>query len=496
MMKIKLVFIVFIFFPLSATMYAAETSPPPVPVRTETAQKIFVVPVSGEVGPAMAAFIERALLEGRKYSDSLFVLELDTFGGRVDSAFQIVDALLGIPRERTVAFVIKKAISAGALIALSCGSLAMQPATTIGDCAPIIYSNEGPEMLGEKFQSPIRAKFRTLAKRNGYPQVLAESMVSPDMEVYRLEMKDGTVQYVEAAAYDDFTDREAAKVRSKKTVVAQGRLLTIDDREAVEFGFSGMSVGSVPELLDKKGIRNYQIIRIAENWSELTARFVTAIAPILLLIGFAGLYIETQTPGFGFPGILGILCLALVFLSQYMAGLADYTELLILVLGILLLGIEMFVIPGFGISGVTGIALIAAGMILSFQNFIVPDPEIPWEIELLEKNILTVAGSFFGAFLLIFLFFRYGFPGFSRMIPGPYLSATLAGSRSDMKVSVSAGDLCTVVKPLRPSGTVRIGDELFDVISDGDFITKGQTVIVTEICGNRIMVTRNILNGQ
>jgi len=135
-------------------------------------------------------------------------------------------------------------------------------------------------------------------------------------------------------------------------------------------------------------------------------------------------------------------------------------------------------------------------MILSFQNFIVPDPEIPWEIELLEKNILTVAGSFFGAFLLIFLFFRYGFPGFSRMIPGPYLSATLAGSRSDMKVSVSAGDLCTVVKPLRPSGTVRIGDELFDVISDGDFITKGQTVIVTEICGNRIMVTRNILNGQ
>ena len=495
MMKIKVLFIAVIFFCFTAEMYAAETSQAPVQPPRDTAQKIFVIPVSGEVGPPMAAFIERALQEGKKYSDSLFVLELDTFGGRVDSAFQIVDAMLTVPRERTVAFVINKAISAGALIALSCGSLAMKPSTTIGDCAPIIYSNEGPQMLGEKFQSPLRAKFRTLAKRNGYPQVLAEAMVSPDMAVYRLEMKDGTVRYVEAAEYDDFTDREAAKVRSKKTVVAEGRLLTIDDREALEFGFSGMSTVSLAELLDKKGIRNYQTIRISENWSELTARFITSVAPILLIIGFAGLYIEMQTPGFGVPGILGITCLALVFLSQYMAGLADYTELLILVTGILLLGIEMFVIPGFGISGIAGIVLIAAGMILSFQNFIVPDPEIPWETELLEKNILTVAGSVLASFVLIFLFFRYGFPGFSRIIPGPYLSATLAGSRSDMTVAASAGDKGIVVKPLRPSGTVRIGNELFDVISDGEFVAKDQTVIVTEIYGNRIMVTRNILNG-
>ncbi len=106
-----------------------------------------------------------------------------------------------------------------------------------------------------------------------------------------------------------------------------------------------------------------------------------------------------------------------------------------------------------------------------------------------------MAGSVLASFVLIFLFFRYGFPGFSRIIPGPYLSATLAGSRSDMTVAASAGDKGIVVKPLRPSGTVRIGNELFDVISDGEFVAKDQTVIVTEIYGNRIMVTRNILNG-
>jgi len=226
----------------------------PAPDKTQTATRpVVIIPVSGEVGPAMAAFIERALKEnGRQHPNALFLLEMDTFGGRVDSAFQIVDTLLSVSERKTIAYVKKKAISAGALIALACNELVMKHSTTIGDCAPIMFSNEGPKMLGEKFQSPLRAKFRTLAKRNGYPQVLAEAMVSSDMTVFRIETDDDKVVYMDSVAYDDLSEEERKKTRSKKTVVGKGKLLTMDDQEAIEYSFSKMSVGSVEEMLKKK----------------------------------------------------------------------------------------------------------------------------------------------------------------------------------------------------------------------------------------------------
>jgi membrane-bound serine protease (ClpP class) len=486
---------------ISTSLFASDTDEkesPPASQVPKKEQPILVVPVSGEVGPAMAAFIERALREDTDYDNALFVLEMDTFGGRVDSAFQIVDSLLTIPRERTIAYVKKKAISAGALIALACGELAMKHSTTIGDCAPITISNEGPQMLGEKFQSPLRAKFRSLAKRNGYPENLAEAMVTSEMIVYEIKMDDGRVVYMDGTEYEDLSEEEKKAVRSKKTVVGEGILLTMDDREAVEFGFSKMSADSIEEMLKKKGITRYRIIRMEENWSEQLVRVLNTIAPILMLIGFAGLYMEMQSPGFGVPGIVGILCLGLVFFSHYMVGLADYTELLIILIGILLLGVEMFVLPGFGISGVVGTALMALGLILSLQDFVIPDPQVPWEAELLKKNVMQVTGSLIVSFLLMLLFFRYLFPKISLVFPGPYLSATLAESHvdSDTSVIISVGDTGVVVKPLRPSGSADIKGEIYDVISEGDFIEKGESVKVIEIQSNRIMVARRPADEQ
>ena len=138
-------------------------------------RKVYIIPAAGTVDPGMAAFIERSLETAFADPNALVIIEIDTFGGRVDSALQIVDSLLATPEGKTIAFVKTKAISAGALIALACSRLVMRKNTTIGDCAPITYSKEGPKMLGEKFQSPLRAKFRALAKRNNYPEKLAEA---------------------------------------------------------------------------------------------------------------------------------------------------------------------------------------------------------------------------------------------------------------------------------------------------------------------------------
>jgi len=456
-----------------------------------SARKVVVVPVSGTVDPGMAAFIKRALGAPADDSDPLFIIEMDTFGGRVDSALQIVDTLLSVPEGKTIAFVKTKAISAGALIALACSKLVMRKNTTIGDCAPITYSKEGPKVLGEKFQSPLRAKFRALAKRNGYPEALTESMVTAEMAVYAVEME-GKILYMDSREFDDLSKAEKKKVSSKKTIVAKGELLTMNDTEASELGFSRMSVDNIDEMLKRMEIENHELIRFRESWSETLVRFIGTIAPYLLMIGLAALYMEIKAPGFGVPGIIGITCLALVFLNQYLVGLADHTELLLLILGMILLGFEVFVIPGFGIAGIAGLLFIAAGAILAFQDFVIPDPSFPWQEELLVKNALHVLGALFAAVIIALSVLRYVLPRLSVVGEGPYLDATLKDSRADSMEAGGArvGDAGIAMTFLRPSGKVKIEDEIFDVITEGEFMEKGTPVQISEIRGNRVIVSR------
>jgi membrane-bound serine protease (ClpP class) len=481
----RIVFAFFVLlFSLLATVHWASFA-------GESSQKVYVIPVSGEVEPAMAAFIKRAFRDTANEPTPLYVLEMDTFGGRVDSALQIVDTLINVPKGKTIAYVKTKAISAGALIALSCDVLYMKPGTTIGDCAPITYGGEGPKMMGEKFQSPLRAKFRTLAKRNGYSETLAESMVTAEMVVYEVVFPDKTV-YLDQQAFDDLPDKEKKRIVSKKTVVAQGELLTMHDIEAHDLGFSKMSAASIDEVLKKQGIENYEIINFKSSWSESLGRFIGTISPILMLIGLAALYMELKAPGFGVPGILGISCLALVFLNQYLIGLADHSELLLILIGISFLGVELFVTPGFGVMGLAGLGCIAAGMILSFQDFVIPDPSFPWQKEIFVSNMIHVFGSYLFAFVISILFLKYVFPRLGTVIDGPYLFATLENSRahSEEAKGLKVGDKGIVTTSLRPSGKAEIDGEIHDVIAEGEFMDKGSKVEVLKIMGNRVIVIK------
>ena len=460
-------------------------------------QDVIVISVSGEVDPSMAAFIGRALQNSEEHNNPLFILQMDTFGGRLDAAYNIVDTLSNITKGKTVAFVTKRAISAGALIALACNKLVMKSNTTIGDCAPITISNDGPKMLGEKFQSPLRAKFRALAKKNNYPPALAESMVTAEMIVFKIVLPDTTL-YLDSTGFEDLIPSQKKKIISKTTVVKRGELLTMDNQEAKELRFSFANAESIKEVLSLLNITDYSITTITRNWSEKFVGFIAMIAPILLMIGFAALYTEMKTPGFGVPGIVGIMCIALVFGGQYMVGMANYTEMLLLFTGIILLGVELFVIPGFGIIGIAGILLMAVGMILSLQDFVIPKPEMPWQQDILEKNILTMTLSLLGSVILIVLFFKFIFPRISGVISGPYLSATLAEahSTSESSLALSEGDRGVVTKILRPTGSVKIGNNTYDVITEGEFIEKGEPVIITQIKGNNIVVTRSSDNDQ
>jgi len=466
------------FLGLGSTLYASQNK-----------QKVYIIPVSGTVEPGMAAYIKRALEEIKNETEAVFVFKMDTFGGRVDAALDIVDTISNVPKGKTIAFVEKRAISAGALIALSSNLLFMKENTIIGDCAPIINTQEGQKMAGEKVQTVLRAKFRALAKKNNYPVVLAESMVTVDMEVYQVVM-DGEKSFMRKKVYDDFTEDEKKTISAKKTIVAKGELLTMDDEEAFDFGFSQKSVKDIDEALLLLGYESTDIITIEESWSEGLVRFLHPFLPILMLIGIGAIYTEIKAPGFGIPGIIGITCLGLVFFSQYLVGLADYTELLILIIGVLLLGVEVFVLPGFGVAGITGLLFIAAGLVLSFQGFVMPDPSLPWEGALLMKNLAQVLGSFMFAFLISIAIIRFVLPQLSKIIKGPYLDVTLSHSHVDATtaLAVKPGDAGIAHTFLRPSGKVMINNQKIDAITQGEFIDRGTPVMIDKIEPNRVIV--------
>ncbi|MFW5774962.1 MAG: NfeD family protein [Chitinivibrionales bacterium] len=454
---------------------------------------VVVIPVRGSVDPAMAAFISRAIHDATAtYKDPLLIFEMDTFGGRVDAAFQIVDTLLFAPGDaQTIAFVRTKAISAGALIALAAGKLVMRPNTTIGDAAPISVGQDGAELLGEKIQSPLRAKFRTLAKRNGYPPSLAESMVTAGMIVTRVTFPD-TVVYLDSVELAGLPTAEKRRIVSTETIVPAGELLTMDAAEAQDLGFAMMVVPDIDSMLTALDIGDHEVVRISESWSENFVKFIGTIAPILMMIGFGALYAELKSPGFGVFGLVGIICLALVFGGQYLVGLANYTELILIAIGVVLLGFELFVIPGFGIAGIFGIAFILAGTVLSFQDFVIPRPQSPWQLELFISNILMVLGSLVGSMVLALMFFKYVVPQMSRALSGPYLQETMAQCKIDPEIplKISTGDEGVVMKTLRPSGSARIGDDIYDVITDGEYLDSGTRIVVTEARSNRIVVEK------
>jgi len=457
----------------------------------ENSRKAFIIPISGAVDPGMAAFVARAQRKAAEYPNALVVLDIDTFGGRVDAALEIVDTMLKLPKARTVAYVAPNAISAGALIALSCGRLAMAPGSTIGDVAPIMQSSEGPKMLGEKFQSPLRAKFRALAERNGYPVALVEAMVTKEKEVLQIRLTSGEIRYLDARQYEELSPADKENVIAKTTVVEPGELLTLHAAEAREYGLSMLTADSIDDLLDRIGPADAQPILIEENWSETLVRLIDRFAPVLMMIGLAGLYIEIKSPGFGVPGAVGLACLALVFFSQYAAGLADYTELLILIAGILLMGMEVFVLPGFGLAGFAGMALIVAGMILAMQNFVLPNPSLPWQQGILIDNVIRVLGAYLSAMILGLLFIRFVMPRIPSNREGPYLTASLKDAHADVPETRMArvGEHGVALTLLRPSGKAEFGGRMLDVITDGEYVAQATPIVIVAIHGNRIIVS-------
>lgn len=424
-----------------------------VPVRTQETPTVVVVPIQGTIDLGLAPLLQRAIREASEAGAAAVLLDINTFGGRVDAAVAMRDVLLAAPLP-TVAFVNPRAISAGALIALATNTIVMSPGGTIGAAAPVVAGAGGTEPADEKTVSYLRKEFRATADRRGRPGQLAEAMVDADVSV--------------------------------PEVVDAGKLLTLTTTEAVTLRVADAEAPDIPAALAAAGLEGAALRVVEETWAETFVRFLTGtvISSLLLSLGLLGLLVEIRTPGFGVPGIIGLGSIALFFWGQWIVQLAGWEEILLVLGGVVLLLIETFILPGFGIAGVLGIVALIGGLGLALVGAGASASAIVTALGQVAFSLLVaLAGG------LLLLRFLPQLPFGRRLILGTQLERDTDDPAPVMPHRL-LGRRGTSLSPLRPAGIATIDGERVDVVSEGGYIDAGEPVVVSAVEGHRIVVRR------
>ncbi|MDP2604378.1 MAG: nodulation protein NfeD [Deltaproteobacteria bacterium] len=297
---------------------------------------VYVAPIEGIIDLGLAPFVQRVLNEATDAGAAAVIFEINTFGGRVDAAVLIRDALLNA-KVMTVAFVNKRAISAGALIGLAAEKIVMADGGTIGAATPVQVGQPGApaQPVEEKTVSYVRKEFSATAETRKRPPLIAEAMVDADVEIPGL--------------------------------IEKGKLLTLTTEEALKHQVADFRAETIESVLEQLNLAGAQLTRVTPNWAEDLVRFLTnpIVSSLLMTVGMLGIILEIRTPGFGIPGALGITSLALFFWGHWLVQLAGWEELLLVGSGLVLLVLEIFVTPGFGVAGALGIAALLGGLSLS-----------------------------------------------------------------------------------------------------------------------------------
>lgn len=455
-------------------------------VFSQAVQKVYIIPIKGTIDLGLSGFVKRALEEAKANGVSAVIFEIDTFGGRVDAAVNIVNYIEELHPIPSFAYVLGEAWSAGALISLACKSIIMTPGSSIGSAEPRI-GGMAQQPADEKTVSALRAKFKSVAEQNKHPANLAMAMVDKDVELKKINIK-GKIEVVTDEELEErkaqFKERD---IKIIKTISAKGKLLNLTAEEALDLKLADKILSTREEILKFAQLKGAEVIESSPNWSERLVRFLThpMVNSLLLALGSLGIYFELRAPGWGIPGTLGAISLALFFWGQYLVGLANWTEILLFLLGMLLLALEIFIIPGFGIAGISGIVLVLAGIFLA----LIKHPlEVPRR-ELIQASY-TIIYSLIITFIVILLSFKF-LPqlGLWKRLVLTQQEKGAGGFRATPSWETYLGKVGKTLSHLRPSGRAVFGDEILDVVSEGGFIEKEKEVKVVKVEGNRIVVS-------
>ena len=413
---------------------------------------VYVMPIDGMIDLGLAPFLTRTLRQAQQAGATALVLDINTFGGRVDAAVAMRDALVDAPI-RTIAFINPRAISAGALIALATETIVMAGGGTIGAATPVVSTGNQPQVADEKSVSYVRKEFGATAERRGRPPQLAEAMVDADMQI--------------------------------PDVVDKGKLLTFTTSEAITHKIADFTADTLTEALAVTGLRDAQVRHASQTWAEAFVRFLTnpVVSSLLMTMGMLGLLVEIRTPGFALPGTIGVLSLALFFWGHWIVQLAGWEELLLVAAGLLLLGLEFFVIPGFGVAGVGSVIALGAGLGMTLFGAGATSSVIIGAFGRVAVSILlALAGGL--ALLRVLPQLPFG----RRFVLDVEISAEHGYTSPPDTDRQQLGRSGITLSPLRPAGIAQIDGSRVDVVSDGAFIEAGAHIEVTRVEGNRVVV--------
>ncbi|NQT92643.1 MAG: nodulation protein NfeD [Lentisphaerae bacterium] len=440
----------------------------------ESEGPVYVIPVKDMIERGLVYVVRRGVAAARREGASVIIFDMHTPGGRLDAAEEIVHIIANVGIE-TCTFVNRDAISAGAIIALGTDRIYMAPGSRIGDAMPLMMSpfgapQEMSEALEEKAVSYVAGLIRSTAQRKKHDAKLAEAMVRREME-YKI---------------------------GDRIICPEGQLLTLTNVEAEQVVeedgqqrklLSSGTVDDIPALLKRIGQDGATIKTFEISPAETFARYIEMFSALFLVGGLLGVYIEFKTPGFGIPGLTGVLLLAIWYWGHHVAGLAGMGELLLLVTGITFLFVEIFVIPGFGVVGITGLILIVVSLMMAMVQhypghhwYQPPEIHLAGAIRVLGSSLLTT-------FVLGLILARFlpKAPIFQRL-----MLKTAETADSGYTASRSTEDLLGLLgvaeTPLRPAGIGSFNDQRLNVVARGQFIEKGAPIVVAESHGNRIVV--------
>lgn len=441
--------------------------------RAEAARaKVCILPIREDIDSPLVYVIRRGVKEAMQSKADLLLLDMETNGGKVSSTEEIIEILAQF-KGRTVTYVNKNAYSAGAFIAVSTQRIFMAPESVIGAAAPIMMSPGGmgvesmPATVEVKMTSALSAKVRAYAQKNGHNPDVVEAMIDKQKE---LEI-------------------------GGKTINKKGNILTLTNREAEEkLGDSGRpllsegTVESLDKLLENLGFAGAERMVVQPTGAEKLAFWLTALNWLWLILGVAGVYIEFKTPGFGLPGIVGICGFTLYFLGGYVAGLSGLEWPLLFLLGLVLVALELFVFPGTLALGLAGVCLMLVTLVMAMVDFYPGMPRVP-SFPQIQVPLRDMGIAALGSVVVLVVL--------SRLLPkttmyGRLVTLSVSGgatAKADEAVRQSRIGLEGVcVSALRPGGKAQFGEDILDVLTQGESMPRGARVRITEFSGKSAVV--------
>ncbi len=422
--------------------------------------KVLWMKIEGEIDPRSTRYVKLALEKASEIKAKAVLAEINTYGGRVDDADKIRTYLLECPVP-VYAFVNKNAASAGALISIACDSIYMAPGANIG-AATVVMGGTG-EVAPDKYQSYMRSMMRSTSEVNKRNPKIAEAMVDEKIEL-------------------------------DSTIKKRGQVITFTTQEAIRHGFCEGQLSSVQEVLKATGHTKAEMEKFELDWVEATIAYFLnpALSGILILLMLGGIYYELQAPGLGFPSIVAIVAALLYFTPYYLNGLAANWEILLFLVGLLLLGLEIFVIPGFGIAGIAGLAVVLLSFFLVMLNNDFFDFSFVPDKMFFQAGTVTVV-SFIG--MILFVFWALSQLSTSKRLAKISLQSKMESGAGYTTAALSSqliGSTGWVVTELRPIGKIEIQGELYSAISRGAFLAKGTSVQIVAIEINTLVVKERL----